>query len=307
MINFPVYTPAVIDNKYVQTGKGVREKRNKVNGYYVYEVHYSADPEKDNDEFRAKARQGISLQKYLQEFEIDWTVVSGTPVWPEYSETYHKLKFDYNPAWPLIVTYDPGVWSCALFSQLTPWAQLRILGYDMNMAELKFEQAIKRAKAKHNYLYPNDNIVLIADVASKKTQEMVEYTAENLLEKHYGKKPIMNSLAHHKEECINLVGACLLENIMNPESGQQERKIIVHESAELVHTAMKGGYRYKEQKDPAAPKTVSIEEQHPFEDIADVINYTVYWAFLKAESVEEQAKKKEFAQKARLIGEIFEI
>lgn len=295
MIDYISPNPLVDSADYVETMKGVREKLNPKNGYYCMEIHYSADPDKNNDEFRNEVRKGISEKKFQQEYEINWESVTAQVVWPEYDSLVHFRNTKFESKYPLFVTNDAGVWSCFLFSQLTDYGQLRFLGLDMNMAELKAEPHIQKAVQFMNLNYPEPkSIDLIADIACRKTESTVEYNWETLLKQHFNRTPHQYAMQGKNDGAIDLVGASLLQWVINPETGRQEPKIIFSNEFDLFHQTLKAGYRYKEQRDLAQPKSVQIDEVHPFEDIADCIKYTVYHIFAehKAEQRRDERKKQ---------------
>ena len=152
--NYQAPSPRTNSTKYIPTLKGLKEKRNQNNGYYCLEIHYSADPDKDNEEFRIEARKGISKAKYEEEYEINREITSSQVVWQEYDKSVHFRNVEYDPKYPLYTVCDGGIWSCFLFAQLTDWGQLRIVGLDMNMAELKAQAHIDRAIQYMNRNFP---------------------------------------------------------------------------------------------------------------------------------------------------------
>lgn len=298
------------ETRHIREGLDIR--KNMKNGYCVVKLHYSADPEKNNIAFQAEARQlSGTKEKYEQEFEINWDVVLGDLVWPEFSRRHNVQDFNYDPNLPLIETWDPGVWSCCLVSQLTEYGQLRILDVHLNIlsdaSKIKFPQHIEQYRKYQKLNYPDPcSIIPIQDIAANHTEALVEFTAEDLLKDHYGKRPISNSLSHRKNDVLDLVSTKCIETVINPETKEHEKALIVHPRAEKVIKTFTIGYKFKEQRDPSAPKTVNIEEVHPWEDIADTINYTAYWAFVKQDTEQEKEKKKERYRRALNVYEQYE-
>ena len=61
---------------------GIRTWRT-VKNWCVFEVHYTADPDKRTPEWKAKALNSMpDLQSFNREFEIDWTSTTGLPFYP---------------------------------------------------------------------------------------------------------------------------------------------------------------------------------------------------------------------------------
>lgn len=98
--------------------KGVREWRNKDNGFYVLEIHYSADPGKDPStpegaEWLSEVRKGFTEEReFLQEYEIDDLALSSGLVYAGFSLKKHVLDFDlseFDPKWIYCKAIDPGI------------------------------------------------------------------------------------------------------------------------------------------------------------------------------------------------------
>ena len=53
------------------------------NGIRVVRLHYTADPDKRSEEWARSAREGMSARQWRQEYEIDWHVAGGQPVYAE--------------------------------------------------------------------------------------------------------------------------------------------------------------------------------------------------------------------------------
>ncbi|MEA3272433.1 MAG: hypothetical protein U9P90_02090 [Patescibacteria group bacterium] len=285
--------------------KGLDVRKNIKNGYTVVRLHYTADPDKDNSEFKTEARKlSGTKEKYEQEYEINWDVVLGDLIWSEFSRKHNIEKFKFDPTLSLIETWDPGVWTCCLISQLTEWGQLRIFDARLNImsdaSKIKLPQFLESYRKHQKINYPDPAFIIpIEDVAAKHTEALVEFTAHDLIKKHYGREPINHSLVNRKEEVLHLVSTKLLETVINPETKKHEKAIVIHPQAEKVIKTFTIGYKYKEQVDPSAQLTTRIDEVHPWEDIADCINYTVYWAFVKQDT-EEQKEKNRVKYKAAI-------
>ena len=52
-------------------------RKNEGNGFVVASLHYSADPDKD-DEWKEQASQNMSEERWAREMEIDWNAAGGT-------------------------------------------------------------------------------------------------------------------------------------------------------------------------------------------------------------------------------------
>lgn len=59
------------------------EERETATGIHVVRLHYTADPLKRTQEWLKEAKRGMSPRAWAKEYEIDWTVASGLPVYAE--------------------------------------------------------------------------------------------------------------------------------------------------------------------------------------------------------------------------------
>ena len=84
--------------------KGITTRRNK-NNFYVVQVHYTADPEKDpltekGKRWYLEARKGMPEASWAREYEIDWFARSGQQVYPGFDLSVHVIDpFLVPPGW----------------------------------------------------------------------------------------------------------------------------------------------------------------------------------------------------------------
>ncbi len=97
--------------------KGFKLWENKLNGFTVAMVHYTADPYKDPDrkgkEWFKRERKGFPKAKWLKEYEIDSTTKSGSLIYgPEYcdfNDAHHFIKsFKIPEPYELLISLDFG-------------------------------------------------------------------------------------------------------------------------------------------------------------------------------------------------------
>jgi hypothetical protein len=73
--------------------KGYRIWTNKVNGFRCVELHYAADPAKTSDEWKKKAKHGLSQKAWDTEMELSWETYSGEGVYSsEFNKELHIAK-----------------------------------------------------------------------------------------------------------------------------------------------------------------------------------------------------------------------
>jgi len=94
--------------------KGIYERKNK-NGFYVFRIHYSADPDKDPDTKQGKVwydkvRKGMMDKSWQKEYEIDWFAKSGELVYPMFDPSVHVVQpFAIPKSWTRYMALDPGL------------------------------------------------------------------------------------------------------------------------------------------------------------------------------------------------------
>jgi len=118
-------TPVGVDEAHPRPG--VRQWTNKLNGFFVLSLHYTADPAKRDPAWKAKTSKGMHPRAWRREYEIDWASPEGEPVVPEYDEATHVRALVVDPGLRLLRFWDFGFDSpVVLFGQLTLWDQLLI-------------------------------------------------------------------------------------------------------------------------------------------------------------------------------------
>lgn len=115
--NFDV--PEVIENvKYPIDG--VKTWINSKNKFLVVELHYSADPKKNNSSYTESIKNSMPTQEYLREYELQWDTFAGMPVYPEFSRKLHVTtkKPSLAPGLPLLIGLDFGLTPACVIGQL---------------------------------------------------------------------------------------------------------------------------------------------------------------------------------------------
>lgn len=112
------------------------EERDTESGIHVLRLHYTADPHKQTKEWLKEAQQGLSDRAWRKEYEIDWTVASGLPVYADdFVRSWHVNSKEIlaNPKQKIYRGWDMGP---THVSPACVWAQLDSLGRLMVLHEL---------------------------------------------------------------------------------------------------------------------------------------------------------------------------
>lgn len=96
----------------VPVPEGMRAWRNAKNGFVVVSCHYTADPEKRNDDWYTEACKNLREDQIERELEINFDSKAGTKAFPylEHNETHFRAD-PPNPIpanWKIIVGMDYG-------------------------------------------------------------------------------------------------------------------------------------------------------------------------------------------------------
>jgi hypothetical protein len=105
----------VADEKLMQ---GVRVWRNKKNKFMVFELHFTADPQKRSEEFRESIKNAMPIVEFMREYDLNWDTFSGYPVYPEFSKLHIIHEQPYPMAGlPMLVGVDFGLTPAAVIGQ----------------------------------------------------------------------------------------------------------------------------------------------------------------------------------------------
>jgi hypothetical protein len=100
--------------------QGVEVWINPKNKFLVFQLHYSANPNKRDASYRDSIRSSMPYGDYMQEYELQWDSFSGMPVFPDYDELIHGSKEPLQPAigLPLLRGWDFGLTPAMIVAQL---------------------------------------------------------------------------------------------------------------------------------------------------------------------------------------------
>ena len=108
----------------LHSSDGLTIKRNDSNTFVVARLHYSADPAKRSPEWRAEAAAGMTPEKFAREYNIDYTAVLGSKVFPEFGTLKHNIVIcaphpDFGPSARYWGGFDYGSQNPASFHVYT--------------------------------------------------------------------------------------------------------------------------------------------------------------------------------------------
>lgn len=165
--------------------QGVHEYRK--NGVYVARIHYTADPSKRSEEWKAREKKGTTTEGWEREYEINWTVSAEPKYYPEFNYNLHVANEELKPmaGRPLIRGWDYGLTPATVIAQTTAKGQLLILtelqSWDCGM--LAHGRAVQAEMATY---YSGYTCTDVGDPAGNQRAQSDESTANQLLYDNYG-------------------------------------------------------------------------------------------------------------------------
>lgn len=94
--------------------------QNPKNRFLVFNLHYTANPNKRSAEFREGIRKSMPRKDYLVEYETEWNVFDGKPVFEDYRRDRHESRTPLEPhlGLPLLCGWDFGLTPACVVAQL---------------------------------------------------------------------------------------------------------------------------------------------------------------------------------------------
>jgi len=157
-------------------------KKNPNNKFAVVRVHYSIDPEKNNPEWIARAKEGMPENGWKREYEIDYSSFAGKPFYPEFKEyNIAPQEIEYVQREILYRGWDYGFHRpcCVItkINQFDQWCWLRvILGHDEGI--LDFGRRVQNFCLS---TYPGARYIDGDDIAGTQVSDKSEKTSRQLL------------------------------------------------------------------------------------------------------------------------------
>lgn len=94
--------------------------KNPKNKFLIFDLHYTANPNKRDPKFRDAIKASMPLKDYLVEYERNWDAFEGKPVFEDYSRRLHESPYPLEPhlGLPLLCGWDFGLTPACVVAQL---------------------------------------------------------------------------------------------------------------------------------------------------------------------------------------------
>jgi hypothetical protein len=174
--------------------EGIELWKNPRNKFTVFQIHYTASPDKRSGEYRDAMKSGMPISKFNQEYEISWDTFEGKVVYPDWNKNTHGSKEIILPhvGLPLFIGVDFGLTPSAAICQLQG-SQLVVLREVVteNMGAERFTELLKRTITNH---YPGwsdtkEDVIMYVDPAGFAKSQSDETTCAQKLMKYFRPRP----------------------------------------------------------------------------------------------------------------------
>lgn len=233
--------------------KGIEIWKNRGNKFTVFQIHYTANPAKQDGSYRDTMKAGMPLSTFNQEFEISWETYEGKVVYPDWNKSFHgsRKTLDAHVGLPLLIGIDFGLTPAAVIGQLQE-NQLVILDelVKENMGAEKFTEVLYKHLAVN---YPNwtydakKNILMWVDPAGFARSQSDETTCAQKLMKYF--KPMPGPVTFEERKTA-------VENFLTTTTRGIPNFQVDLTRCKVIPGGFDGGYHYPEKSFEVEPNNV---------------------------------------------------
>lgn len=244
--------------------EGVTVWKNPKNGFFVVDLHYTANPEKRSAEFREAVRASMPIRRYRMEYEKNWETFEGKSVYEDFNEQLHLTpsRPQMHVGLPLLLGWDSsGLTPAVIIAQMQEDRLVifrEIIGD--GMGAVRFVPMIKE---QLNLLYginePATQVISFFDPAGFKRNEITEQTYLQTMNKEGFTQTRQGAMTW------NARVDSVTEWLVGLSGGKGKLQIYAPDCPVLV-AGFKGGYRYPEstiEVEPDKGRAVKDGHSHP--------------------------------------------
>lgn len=228
---------------------------NPQNKFCVIDIHYTANPRKREASFKEAIRSQMPIKDFMVEYERNWEVFSGKPVYEDYSKSFHETtKTEAHIGLPLLCGWDFGLTPACVVAQLREGRLILLKEYTaVNMGIKKFCETI---------------------VQPGLAQEFPEWRDNKTDFRHYIDPAGLQKAQTDERTCAGTMGECGLKSIYpGPLNWEDRRKSVEHflmlrtkegagfqldpKTAPILSRGFAGGYCYPDKYESIQPDNYS--------------------------------------------------
>jgi hypothetical protein len=156
-------------------------KYRNANGFDIVRLHYSADPEK-NQEWMVKAKAAYPYDElWEQEMELSFTSTQGKRVYPEFRIDNNVIQLKHDPYRPIWRGWDFGYHHpVCVWAQVTKEGTLNVLG-ELIGEDIIIEDFARKVKELSNKAFPGCKFLDAGDPAVRQKTDKGKRTTADIL------------------------------------------------------------------------------------------------------------------------------
>lgn len=240
--------------------EGIETWRNAKNKFFVFQIHYTANPAKRSADFKETIHSSMPRAQALQEYELHWDSFAGLPVFQDFDKSLHYASPPAKPeaGLPLLRGWDFGLTPACVIAQLQGEVLVVLKEFtEVNMGAERFsEKVLKQCRN----LYPNwpdqrEHWRDFIDPSGEFRKDTDEGTCAKILDAK-GLSPMPGAIAF--EERRGAVEQFLIKRTRGGAAFQ-----VNHEECPVLVRGFLGGYRYAEKALEIEPnKLRPLKDEH---------------------------------------------
>lgn len=244
---------------------GLNIWRNPKNKFFVFELHYTADPEKRKPEFIQAIKPTMPIRDWQREYELQWDSYDGLPVYGDWMKATH-LKRGLEPqiGLPLLRGWDFGLTPACVVAQLQGRTLVVLKEFtELNMGADRFSDLVL---PQCSILFPQwdtaknaaNQWIDFIDPAGENRDQSAEGSCARILDSK-GLKCIPGAVAFEDRRKA-------VEKFLTTFDQDGPNFQIDPQGCPLLVRGFEGGYRYPETvlgKEPQVLRPVKDEHSHP--------------------------------------------
>lgn len=237
---------------------------NPKNNFFIFDVHYTANPLKRDPLFKERIRNLMPIKDYMVEYERNWEAFDGKPVFEDYNKLRHEVRYRLEPelGLPLLIGWDFGLTPAAVVCQLQ--GQRLIVLKEFVSQNKGIDRFFPEVMTKLAQLYPGwrDNrtdYIHFIDPNGLAKRDTDERTCAMIMGQHGAKRIFPGPIAWEPRR--KGVEDFLLRHTKDG-AGLQ----LYAPDAPYLSRGFAGGYQYPEkyaQLEPGKPRPLKNEYSHP--------------------------------------------
>lgn len=244
--------------------EGVEVWKNPKNGFFIIDLHYTANPEKRSPEFREAVRASLPIRRYRMEYEKNWETFEGKQVYEDFNEQLHltPTRPQMHVGLPLLLGWDSsGLTPAVIVGQMQEDRLVifrEIIGD--GMGAVRFVPMVReQLEIIYGITDVNEQTISFFDPAGFKRNEITEQTYLQTMNKEGFRKTRQGAMTW------NARVDSVTEWLISLSAGKGKFQIFAPDCPVLV-AGFKGGYRYPESNmeiEPEKGRAVKDAHSHP--------------------------------------------